>query len=127
MANYQLQDAQKAPYAFFDQDADGNVESPEPGDLVTLTSSDTASLTIAPDSTPDPTKYPAGTPAGVTALQTGFLVGGSKLQTGVQVSAQLELAAPPPTGQPVVPPTSVDIVAGPVAGGGLSIGQAVSQ
>lgn len=127
MADNVLQDLQKVSYAFFDEDADGNVESPDAGDLVTLTSSDTESLTVVPDAAPDPTKYPAGTPAGVTALQTGFFVAGKKLQTGVAITVQLELAAPPPAGQPVVAPTLFDIVAGPVAEGGLSIGQPVSQ
>ena len=118
--NLQLQDEKKVPYYYAVTDADGNADVPSPGDSVSLSSSDTASLTILPDAVVDPTKAPAG----VTSLQTGFLIGESKLQVGVSVTSTLVLA-----NGTVVPPqvTLIDIVAGVEAGGGLNLGVPVSQ
>jgi hypothetical protein len=124
MANFQLQDTFKVPYAIFEADADSNVTAPGTGDTVAVTSSDTASLTVLPDAAVDPAKVPAGTdPA--KCMQTGFLVGGSKAQVGVGATATFShadgSAAPPPVTD------LIDVVAGPGTTGSISLGTPVAQ
>ena len=122
MANQPLQDTFKLPYFATELDADGN-QAMDPGDSVAVTTDDTAKATVAPDATVDPAKVPSGTDA-TKVLQTGFLVGGSKLGT-VNVTATFShtdgTAAPPPIS------VAVDILSGPPVTGGFGFGTAVPQ
>jgi hypothetical protein len=123
-ANFQLQDNFQVPYAIFEADADQNVEAPGAGDSVVVTSSDVASLTVVPDTTVDPAKVPTGAnPA--FALQTGLLVGGAKIQAGVQVTATFAHADGSQAPPPVV--DLIDIVGGAVTTGSISLGTPVVQ
>lgn len=129
MADFQLQDSQKVPYAISEVDAKGNIDTPDAQDSATLTSSDTASITIVPDTTVDPAKVPNnpdGTPGDPTKyLQTGFIVAGSKLQTGVTVTVTVNhgdgQASPPPTVD------TFDIVGGTPTTTVITLGTPVSQ
>lgn len=129
MANFQLQDSQKVSYAVAEFDKDGNIEAPGAGDSVAVASDSPSSLTVAADAAVDPAKVPnnpdgsAGDPT--KYLQTGFLIGGATLKTGVQVTATFAhtdgSAAPPPVVD------LIDIVVGPIATGAISLGTPVNQ
>lgn len=113
MPSFQLQDNFKVPYSIIELDADNNPTGGG-GDTCTVTSADTASVTVVPDATPV-----AG------AIASGFLVGGTKLQTGVVITATPVHA----DGTPVAPPTTVliDVVAGAAVSAGISLGTPVAQ
>ena len=81
MANFQLGDTEKAPYALTALDADSNPATLAAGDVVTVVSSDVASATVVPDATPA-----AG------SLASGFILGGKKLQVGVTITASANKA-----------------------------------
>lgn len=124
MANFQLQDSQKVPYAIFESDAKGNIDPPDTGDSVVVTTSDSASLTVVPDAAVDPAKVPGGN-APANCLQTGFIVGGAKAQLAVQVTATFTHTDGTPA-----PPAAVDLVdviVGPITTGTISLGTPVSQ
>lgn len=127
--NFQLQDSFKVTYAAQEADADQNVVAPGSGDTVLVSSSDTASLTVVPDTAVDPAKVPNnadGTPGDPTkVLQTGFLVGGTKAQVGVKVTATFSHA----DGSAAAPPVEdlIDVIVGPATTGSLSLGTPVSQ
>lgn len=129
MANFQLQDSFKVPYAISETDADQNVAVPGAGDSVVVSSSDTASITVAPDAAVDPAKVPnnadgtAGDPT--KCLQTGFLVGGKKAQVGVQVTATFSHADG--TTAPPAVVDLIDVVVGPGTTGVISLGTPVTQ
>lgn len=127
--NTQLQDQQKIPYAIAEFDADGNIVPPGSGDTAAVSSSDTASLTVSPDAAIDPAKVPNnpdGTPGDPTKyLQTGFLVGGAKVQTGVGATSTITHSDGTPGPAPVT--DLLDIIVGPAATQVMSLGQAVSQ
>src|SRR5579864_4109156 len=123
MANFQLQDSQKVPYAVLLTDADGNPTAPAAGDSVVVASADAASATVAADAAPDPAKAPAGS----SPLQTGFIVGGAKLAAGLKITATITLANPPKAGQPAPIVDLVDIVGGPSANGSITLGTPVAQ
>jgi hypothetical protein len=129
LANFQLQDSQKVPYAIAEFDADGNIVAPGVGDSVAVTTSDPASLTAAPDATVDPAKVPAnadGTPGNpANYLQTGFLVGGKKAQLGVGATATFTHTDG--TKAPPAVTDLLDIVVGPAVTGAISLGAPVSQ
>jgi hypothetical protein len=129
MANTQLQDSFKIPYAIFETDADSNVAVPGAGDSVGLSSSDIASLTVLPDAAVDPAKVPNnadGTPGDPTkCLQTGFLVGGSKAQAGVKITAVFAHADG--TQAPANVVDLFDIVVGPATTGVIALGTPVAQ
>jgi hypothetical protein len=111
--NFQLGDTEKVPYSLIELDADSNPATPEPGDTITIVSSDTASLAVVPDPTPA-----AGTVA------SGFLVGGSKLQTGVTVTATVSHADGSPSLSVV---DTIDIVGGKASSLSLGLGAPVAQ
>jgi hypothetical protein len=129
MPNFQLQDSFKVPYAAQEADADQAPVAPGSGDTVVVTSSDTASMTVVPDATVDPAKVPNnadGTPGNPSfVLQTGYLVGGKKAQTGVKAIATFAHA----DGTPSAPQVQdlIDIVVGPATTGTLSLGTPVAQ
>ena len=52
MPSFQLGDTSKVAYSLVELDADGNPAAPLAGDVVTVVSSDTASLTVLPDGAP---------------------------------------------------------------------------
>ena len=114
MPNFQLGDTEKVPYALTELDADSNPATPQAGDVITIVSSDTASITVVPDATPV-----AG------SVASGFLVGGSKLQTGVQVTATVTHAAPGST--PLTVTDLIDVVGGTASSISIGLGAPVSQ
>ena len=122
MANVQLQDVQKIPYAVLETDADGNAVVPAAGDSVSVVSADTDSFTVVPDTTVDPAKAPAGS----TPLQTGFIVGGKKNQAGVSITATITKGDSTAT---PIPPIVIllDNVTGPASNGSISLGQPEAQ
>ena len=113
MPNTQLGDTETMSYSVTELDADSNPATPQAGDVATVTSSDTASATIVPDATPV-----AGTVA------SGQVVGGSKVQTGVQITASVTHA----DGTTLGPITGlVDVVGGAASSLGLTFGTPVAQ
>ena len=113
MPNFQLGDTEKAPYTVTELDADSNPATPAPGDVITVTSSDTASITVVPDATPV-----AG------SMASGFIVGGSKLQTGVTLTASVTHG----DGTPGLTTTDlVDVVGGAASSLSFGLGAPVSQ
>jgi hypothetical protein len=112
MANFQLADVQKVPYTLTELDADGNPASPQPGDAVSIVSSDTASATIVPDAAPA-----AG------SVASGFILGGKKLQTGVTVTATVAHA----DGSKLSVTDTIDVVAGAASTISLGLGAPVNQ
>jgi hypothetical protein len=124
--NFPLQDSQKVPYAIVETDKDGNAVAPATGDSSVTTSSDAASITVAPDATPDQSKVPApaggGTPP--VAIETGFLIAGSKVQTGVQVTNQITKA----DGTKLTPSVDlIDVITGAPSTSNILLGAPVSQ
>ena len=113
--NTQLGDTEKMPYTVMELDADSNPVPPQPGDTLAVVSSDTASATLLPDAAP--------TVAG--ALGTGFIVGGSKVQLGVQVTFTALRAGGTPIGSPLV--ANIDIVGGNASSVSVSFGTPVAQ
>lgn len=111
-SNFQLGDNQKVPYTLNLSDAENNPTVLEPTDQLSITSSDTASLTVIPDATPV---------SGAAA--SGFLVAGTKLQTGVTVTATITHA----DGTSATASDLIDIVAGEAATVAFSLGAPVSQ
>lgn len=124
MANPQLADNQKVPYAVFELDSDGSIAVPGSGDSVAVVSSAPASLTVNPDANVDPTKVPTGVDA-TRCLQTGFLFGGTTAAVGVQVTATFThtdgSAAPPPVVD------LIDVVTGAPVTGSIALGVPVAQ
>jgi hypothetical protein len=129
MSNFQLRDSQKVPYAVAEFDAKGVLDAPGAGDSVALTTDSSSSLSIVPDATVDPAKVPNnadGTPGNpANYLQTGFIVGGSSPKSGCQVVATFAHADGTPAPPPVV--DLIDVVAGPIVSGGISLGTPVDQ
>jgi hypothetical protein len=113
MANTQLGDTEKAPYTLVELDADSNPASPDPGDVIVITSSDPLSATIVPDATPV-----AG------SVASGFVVGGKKLQAGVVITAALTHADG--TQLPTVTDT-IDVVGGKASSISFALGPPVAQ
>ncbi len=112
MANFQLGDTEKAPYALTELDADSNPATANPADVISITSSDTASATIVPDATPA-----AG------SVASGFVLGGSKLQTGVVITATVTH----PDGTALTVADTIDIVGGAASSISLGLGAPVAQ
>jgi hypothetical protein len=81
MPNFQLGDTEKASYALTALDGDSNPAVLASGDVVSVTSSDPTSLTVVADATPV-----AG------SLASGFILGSTQLQNGVQVTASIKKA-----------------------------------
>lgn len=113
MANFVLGDTQKVPYALTELDADGNPTSGDPGDTIDIASSDPASVSVVPDASPA-----AG------SVASGFLVGGSKLGTGISITATL---TPAGGGAPLVATDLIDVIAGAASSISLGLGAPVSQ
>lgn len=107
--NAQINPTQKIPYTVTEVDASGNTVTPKSGDACTLVSSDTASVTVAPD---------------ISQFAGGFLKAGSKLQTGVTVTATITHAD---NSTPFVATTQIDVVAGPAVGDAISLGTPIPQ
>src|ERR1019366_2751547 len=84
--NFQLGDTEKVAYALTELDVDSNPATPEAGDVITVASSDTASITVVPDAT-----------VASGSVASRFPVGGTKLQTGVQITASIAHADGTPT------------------------------
>lgn len=120
-----IQDNQKAPYAIYAMDADGNPVNANPSDSAAISSSDTSSFTVVPDATPDPSKNAPGVT--ITPIQTGFIVAGAKVQSGVTLTIAPTLANPPASGQPQPTTVELDDLVGPEANAGFFLGAAVSQ
>lgn len=76
MANTQLGTTQKMPYFVAALDNNGNAAPLAPGDTVDVTSSDTSSATIVPDSVP-----------AVGFVASGMVFGQSNAQVGVVITA----------------------------------------
>lgn len=127
MANPQLGDSQKVPYRYALNDAK-SVFIPLPaGATVQVTSSDIASMSVVPDASPtihlpgDPTDGQPDTGADAT----GFLVGGTKTQTGVTATFHCADAS----GNIIVPDVvdAVDIVPGAATTATVTLGTPVAQ
>ncbi len=112
MPNFQLGDTEKVPYALTELDADSNPATPQATDTISIVSSDTTSITVVPDATPV-----AG------SVASGFLVGGTKLQTGVNVTATVTHA----DGTSLTVSDLIDIVGGTASSISLGLGAPVSQ
>lgn len=112
MANLQLQDVQKVPYAIQAVDADGNPAALAAGSTLAVASSDPTMATVVPDATPA-----AG------SVASGFIVGQSKLGT-VQINVQ-ETKADGTAG--LSGAVSIDIVSGPAAQLVIAPGTPVAQ
>lgn len=112
MANFQLGDTEKVAFSIIELDADSNPATPEPGDVITVVSSDTASLTVVIDTTPA-----SGTQA------SGFLVGGTKVQTGVTATATVTHA----DGTSLSVTDTLDIVGGKASSLSFALGAPIPQ
>jgi len=110
--NFQLGDTEKVAYALTELDADSNPATPQTGDVISITSSDTASLTVVPDATPID-----------GSVASGFLFGGKKLQTGVSVTASITHT----DGTSLSVSDLIDIVGGKASSLSLGLGAPVSQ
>jgi hypothetical protein len=113
MPSFQLGDTSKVAYSLVELDADGNPAPPLSGDVITIVSSDTASLTVVPDTVPV-----AG------SVASGFLVAGKKLGS-VTVTATINHQ------QSTIPPLTVvdtiDVVASAASSISLGLGSPVAQ
>jgi len=112
MPNPQLGDTEKVPYSLTELDGASNPASPSPGDVISITSSDTASATVVPDATPV-----AG------SIASGFIVGGKKLQVGVILTATVTHT----DGTKLSVTDTIDIVGGVASSLSLGLGAPVSQ
>jgi hypothetical protein len=113
MANFQLQDSQKVPYAVAALDAAGlPLAALAAGESIAVSSSDASLAVVVPDAAPA-----AG------SVASGFIVGQPKLGT-VQISAAVTKAdgSAGPTGA-----VAIDIVAGAEASISVSLGAAQAQ
>lgn len=113
--NFQLGDTEKTPYALTVLDGDSNPAVLDPTDTIEIVSADTASLTVVPDASPS-----AG------SVASGFLVGGSKEQVGVAVTATVT-PGPSSTTKAMTVTDLIDIVSGPAASISLGLGAPVAQ
>jgi len=112
MANFQLGDTEKVPYALTELDADSNPATPKSDDTITIVSSDTDSATVVPDETPV-----AG------SVASGFIVGGKKVQAGVSITATVTHA----DGTSLTVTDLIDVVGGAASSISLGLGAPVSQ
>lgn len=113
MPNYQLGDTEKAPFTLTELDGASNPATPQPGDVVSVVSADTDSATVVMDPTPV-----AG------SVASGWVVGGKKLQTDVQITASVSHT----DGSPALTVTDlIDIVGGKASSISLGLGAPVSQ
>ena len=112
MPNFQLGDTEKVPYALTELDADSNPATADPSDVISVTSSDTASATVVADATPV-----AG------SVASGFILGGAKLQTGVTITATVTHT----DGSSLTVSDLIDIVGGKASSISLGLGAPVSQ
>jgi hypothetical protein len=110
--SFQLGDTEKAPYALTELDADSNPATPDPADVISITSSDTASATVVPDPTPAD-----------GSIASGFIVGGTKVQKGVVISATVTHA----DGTSLSVTDTIDVVGGKASSLSLGLGAPVSQ
>jgi hypothetical protein len=115
MSNTQIGDTEKAPYALTLLDGDSNPAQLDPSDTLSIVSADTASLSVVPDAVPA---------AGMVA--SGFLVGGSKLQTGVVVTIKI-VPGPSSLTKPLTTTDVIDVVGGPAASLAFTVGTPVAQ
>ena len=113
MANFQLGDTEKVQYSLTALDADSNPATLAPGDVISVTPSDTDSATVVPDAT-----ALAGT------LGSGFILGGKKLQVGVTITASATKADGT---LDVTTTTLIDIVGGVATSLSLGLGAPVAQ
>jgi hypothetical protein len=112
VANFQLGDTQKVPFALSALDADGNPTTITTGDTVSVTSSDEASAKVVSDPTPT-----------TGSLASGFIVGGKKLGTvTITASATKADGTVDITVQDVI-----DIVPGTASSLSLGLGVPVAQ
>lgn len=129
MANFPLQDSQQVPYAAAEFDAKGNIDAPGAGDSVVVSTDSPESLSIVPDASVDPAKVPNnpdGTPGDPSKyLQTGFIVGGNTAKVGCGVTATFTHTDG--TNPPAPVTDLIDLISGPIATGGLSLGTPVNQ
>ena len=128
MANTQLGDSQKVAYRYALNDKDSNFVALKTGQAISVVSSDAASASIVPDASPtihlpgDPTD---GTPD-ASANATGFILGGAKLQVGVNVTfSALDADGTTKLVADVV--DALDIVVGAAVTAAVSLGQPIDQ
>lgn len=115
MANFQLGDTEKVPYALTVLDGDSNAATLDPTDVVAVVSADTASATVVPDATPA-----AG------SVGSGFILGGAKLQVGVAITATVTPGASSLT-KALTVTDLIDIVGGVANSLSLGLGAPVAQ
>ncbi len=113
MPNFQLGDTEQVAYAITVLDGDSNPATLAPGTTVTVVSSNTAALSVEPDTTPA-----AG------SVASGLLVGGTKLATGVSVTATVTL---PGVSAPFVAVDLIDVVGGTANSISIGLSAPVSQ
>jgi len=112
MANFQLGDSQKVDYQLLAKDAKGEPALAQPGDTITIASSDLAMATVVPDATPV-----AG------SVASGFIVAGNAVGT-VTINASYA----PADGSPAFTASQlIDIGSGKTASVALNLGTAVAQ
>lgn len=111
--NPQLGDSEKIPFSVIEKDAKGVVIQGLPTDVITVVSDSPDSASIAVDATPAP-----GTVA------SGFIVGGSVVKPGVNVTFQVAHADG--STLPAVVDT-IDVVGGDAASIAVTLGAPVAQ
>lgn len=114
MPNQQLGTDQKVPFTLVDRDSAGVQVPPRSGDVPSVTSADTQSASVVFDGTP--------TPPGVAA--SGFIVSGTKLQNGVNITATITHGDGSP---PFVDVKAIDVVPGAPAAVSLVFGTPVPK
>jgi hypothetical protein len=115
MANFQLGDTEKAPYAVTVLDGDSNPAVLDSTDTVAVVSSDTASITVVPDS-----------PAAAGSVASGFILGGAKLQVGVTITATVT-PGPSSLTKAISGVDLVDVVGGVANSLSIGLGAPVAQ
>lgn len=108
----QLADNQKVSFLFVPEDSLGNPVTIVAGSEVTVTSSDTASVSVVLDATPA-----AG------SVASGFLVAGSKLQDGVTITGRYT----PPGQITITAVQTIDVIAAVASQAEIKLGTPVSQ
>ncbi len=111
-----LGDNQKVSYAISAADAKLNPAQLAAGDTVSVTSSDTDSVTVVPDITPV-----AG------SLASGFLVAGAKLQAGVVITASALLADGTPDATVSKAVATIDVIGGVATNLSITLGSPIFQ
>lgn len=110
--NFQLGDTEKVQYALTELDGASNPATAQPGDVVSVVSSDNDSASVVPDATPT-----AG------SVGSGWILGGKKLAVGLTITATVTHA----DGTSLSVADTLDIVGGKASSLSLGLGAPVSQ